>query len=157
MGRSNNAIGTETLVFKLIPLIFAIPLTLRVFELTPDFIVDAINFINIESLFYAGMLYVMMFVSLVEMNFARNDGGTFVESMNAGASIMLALSITGLILGSYVLMTQYAFNGDLDTTGRIISWFMMLEVFVLVIGARLEIKDKVRWGFAKRLKNFSPM
>ena len=146
MGRNDSSSVTETLVFKLIPLIFAVPLMLRIFEFTPPSILSFLQF-NIESFTYAVILIAMGLVSLIEMNFARHDNTTFVSSMNAGATILASLAVTGFILGGYVLFTEYAFNGDLDTVGRIIAWYMLIEIiFVLLVGIRIELAYKVRFG-----------
>ena len=91
---------------------------------------------------------------MAEMHFARtSSGGTILDSLGAGAIIMMLLGITGLVLGVYVIATDYTFtnNGNnLDLIGKIIAYYMFVEVFILVISARKELREGIRLGVSLR-------
>jgi len=135
----------ETLAFKIIPLVFLIPLTLRVLPQTESipYIGQGLAFylqFNIESFVYAIVLYTVALASLTEMSHARSsEGASFVSSLNAGAVILLASFVLGLILGSYVLITEYTFASNIDTVGQVMAYYMLVGILILVVGARDEI------------------
>ena len=145
--------NVEALIGKVIPLLFAVPLMLRILPQTPNFIQPYLAF-SLESFFYSIILITMGLISLAEMHFARtSSGGTILDSLGAGAIIMMLLGITGLVLGVYVIATDYTFtnNGNnLDLIGKIIAYYMFVEVFILVISARKELREGIRLGVSLR-------
>lgn len=142
MGANAEVEVWEAFVFKIIPLIFIIPLTLRIFPLTPDFLRPFLEF-DIESFAYYFALFAMSAISFLEMGYAKTYGEKGWQGMNAGASLMGLIGVTGIILGLIVMAVgiQEALSGVFR---NIIAWYMFAEVIILAVSARKEILAKKR-------------
>jgi len=142
MVKQGQVTGYEILLLKVIPLAFAIPLFLRIFPLIPEPFHGFFQF-NVESVMYAIILYVMSAVSFIEMGYAERKGRSKIDRLSAGAMIMILLGITGLILGTLVLVTGFTF-ATASTIGEIIAWYMLIMILIITYAGRLEIFQRRR-------------
>lgn len=156
MGISDDDIKFyDTLTLKILPLIVLVILTIRVFDQFDDIpyfgegVRSYLTSIDIESFVYGLIIFAVALTSLWEMNYARGKNySSFINSLNAGAFIMFASFILGMILGTVALVTGYPTGSisSVEFITQLIPYYMVFGILILIVGARLEISKGLRLG-----------
>jgi hypothetical protein len=167
MGLTSEEVSDlDAFLYKIVPLIFLIPLTLRIIPQTADIpligevLVNVLNF-DSTTFVYGILLFVIGLIAFVEMSFARtNSSGSFFQTLNAGAGILLIVGFLGLFLGTYTFATgqnyiegtsdQNDFLDNVFINETIIPLYLVIGIIILFFGARSEIRSGIRLGTSLR-------